>query len=177
MFLITMAFIKIFIKSIFLNYLVFSKILFAITINAHKSSAETQENLNIPKVLSHRSASFSCCKKWINHLRDHGLKVVYNLIEVISEIKNKYQIPNNLRSFHSAEIINYTIEGLLLIESINKLFREKSNIMDISFPVMPFGSPEMEMHSHVSHFSYYEINKVVSFNKTGKTKIFDKVSP
>ena len=44
-----------------------------------KSIALTQENLDIPKVVSYRSASCGCCKKWINHLRDNGLEVVDNL--------------------------------------------------------------------------------------------------
>jgi len=42
---------------------------------------------------------------------------------------------------------------------------------------MPLGSPGMEIDSHDSHFHDYENYKVVSFSKTGETKIFDKVSP
>jgi len=86
-------------------------------------------------------------------------------------------MPNNLRSCHSAQIANYTIEGHVPVESINKLFREKPNINGISAPGMPLGSPGMEIHSHNSHSHDYENYKVVSFSKTGKTKIFDKISP
>jgi len=92
-------------------------------------------------------------------------------------MKTQYQISNNLRSCHSAQIASYTIEGHVPIESINKLFREKPNINGISVPGMPLGSPGMEMHSHESHSHNYENYKVVSFIKTGKTKIFDKISP
>ena len=172
-----MAFNKISTKRGFLNYLFFSGIVFANTLNAHASSAVTQENLDIPKVISFRSASCSCCKKWINHLRDNGIEVVDNIIEDISIIKNQYQIPNNLRSCHSAQIANYTIEGHVPIESINKLFREKPSIKGIAVPGMPLGSPGMEIHSHESHSHDYGNYKVVSFSKTGKTKIFDKISP
>jgi len=100
-----------------------------------------------------------------------------NIIEDVSVIKNQYQIPNNLRSCHSAQIANYTIEGHVPIESINKLFREKPNINGIAVPGMPLGSPGMEMHSHESHSHDYENYKVVSFSKTGKAKIFDKIFP
>ena len=168
---------KIFIKRNFLNSLFFSGIIFANIINAHSTSARTIENMHIPKVVSYRSASCGCCKKWINHLRDNGLEVVDNIVEDVSVIKNQYQIPNNLRSCHSAQIANYTIEGHVPIESINKLFREKPNINGIAVPGMPLGSPGMEMHSHESHSHDYENYKVVSFSKTGKTKIFDKISP
>ena len=172
-----MASKKIFTKKNFLNSLIFSGIIFANTINAHKSGAVTQENINIPKVISFRSASCGCCKKWINHLRDNGLEVVDNIVEDVSAIKNQYQIPNNLRSCHSAQIANYTVEGHVPIQSINKLFREKPIIKGIAVPGMPIGSPGMEMHSHESHSHDYENYKIVSFSKTGKTKIFDEISP
>ena len=172
-----MAFNKILIKKRFLNSLVFSGILFTNTINAHSSSSNKQESIDIPKVVSYRSASCSCCKKWINHLRNNGLEVIDNIVKDVSVIKNQYQIPNYLRSCHSAQIANYTIEGHIPIESINKLFREKPNINGIAVPGMPIGSPGMEMHSHHSHSHDYENYKVVSFSKNGKTKIFDKISP
>ena len=172
-----MALHKIFMKRGFLNYLIFSGILFANTLNAHKSIALTQENIYIPKVVTYRSASCGCCKKWINHLRDNGLEVFDNIVEDVSVIKNQYQIPNNLRSCHSAQIANYRIEGHVQIESINKLFRENPDTKGIAVPSMPLGSPGMEMHSHETHSHDYENYKVVSFSKNGKTKIFDKISP
>ena len=172
-----MAINNVFIKTRFLNYLISSGMLFANTINVHRISAATQENIDIPKVVSYRSASCGCCKKWINHLRDNGLEVVDNIVEDVSVIKNQYQIPNNLKSCHSAQIANYTIEGHVPIESINKLFREKPTINGIAVPGMPLGSPGMEMHSHESHSHVYANYKVVSFSKTGKTKIFEKISP
>ena len=172
-----MAFKKISIKRRFLNSLIFSGILFAKTTNADGIIAGTQENINIPKVVSYRSASCGCCKKWINHLRDNGLEVVDNIVEDVSLIKNQYQIPNNLRSCHSAQIANYKIEGHVPIKSINTLFREKPNIKGIAVPGMPLGSPGMEMHSHDSHSHDYENYEVVSFNKTDKIKLFDNISP
>ena len=168
-------------KSIFkrslINSILFSGILILNTFNAQESAAKNQENINIPKVLSYRSESCSCCKKWVNHLRDNGLEVVDNIVENISEIKQQYNVPNNLRSCHSAKIGNYMIEGHVPIESINKLFKEKPSISGIAVPGMPHGSPGMETHSHESHSHNYETYKVVSFSNNGNTKIFDQISP
>ena len=164
-------------KGSFLNSLIFSGILFANTINPYKINAGTLEKMEIPEVFSFRSASCDCCKKWINHLRDNGLKVVDNILEDVSEIKNQYRIPNNLRSCHSAQIGNYTIEGHVPIESINKLFREKPSIKGIAVSGMPPGSPGMEMHLQDFHSHVYKSYEVVSFSKTGKTKLFDRISP
>ena len=171
-----MALNKIFMKRGFLNNLIFSGILFTNITNPNKSIALNQENIDIPKVVSYRSASCSCCKKWINHLRDNGLEVVDNIVEVIIVMKNQYQISNNLRSSLSAQIANYTIEGHVLIESINKLFREKSNIKGMAVTIMPLCSPRIEMHSLNSHSLDYANYKVFSFSKTCKTKLFDKLS-
>ena len=168
---------KIFTKKSLLNSLIFSGMICVNTINDYKSIAVTQKNIDIPKVVSYRSASCGCCKKWINHLRDNGLEAVDNIVEDVSVIKNQYQIPNNLKSCHSAQIANYTIEGHVPIKSINRLFREKPSINGIAVPGMPLGSPGMEKHSHDSHSHDYENYKVISFSKTGKTKIFDKISP
>ena len=176
MVLISMTFNKIFIEKRCLNTLIFSGILFANTINAHSSSAGTQENIDILKVVSHRSTSIGSCKKWINYLRDNGIKVVDNIVEDISVIKKQYQIPNNLRSCHSAQIANYTIERHVPIKSINKLFREKPSIKMIAVPAMPLRSPGLKIHSQDLHSHDYETYEVVSFIKTGKTKIFDKIS-
>tara|TARA_A100001388_G_scaffold242123_1_gene198755 strand:+ start:154 stop:657 length:504 start_codon:yes stop_codon:yes gene_type:complete len=166
-----------FTKKRFLNSLIFSGILFVNSINAHKSIALTKENIDIPKVISYRSASCGCCKKWINHLRDNGIEVIDNIVEDVSLIKKQYQIPFKLRSCHSAQTANYFIEGHVPIESINKLFRESPNISGVAVPGMPLGSPGMEMHSHDSHSHDYQNYKVVSFSKTGKTKLFDNISP
>ena len=172
-----MAINKVFIKTRFLNYLISSGMLFANTINVHRIYAATQDNIDIPKVVSYRSASCDCCKKWINHLRDNGLEVVDNIVEDVSAIKIQYQIPNNLRSCHSAQIGKYTIEGHGPIESIKKLLEEKPLISGLAVPGMPHGSPGMEIHSHESHSHDYESYEVVAFSESGKTKIFDKISP
>ena len=160
-----------------LKSFLFSGILVVNTFNAQESTAKNQGNIDIPKVISYRSASCCCCKKWVNHLRDNGLEVIDNIVEDVSVTKKQYQIPNNLRSCHSAQIANYTIEGHVPIQSINKLFKEKPSISGIAVPGMPHGSPGMEIHSHDSYSHDYENYKVVSFSKTGKTKIFDKITP
>ena len=168
-------------KSIFkrdlLNSLFFSSILILNTLNVQESTAKNQDNIDIPKILSYRSASCGCCKKWVKHLRDNGLEVVDNIVEDISEIKKQYNVTTNLRSCHSAKIGSYTIEGHVPIKSIKKLFQENPSILGIAVPGMPHGSPGMEKHSHESNSYSYETYKVVSFSNDGNTKKFDQILP
>ena len=168
---------KSFFKKNLLNSLIFSGFFIVNIFYSQESSANNKEDIAIAKVVSYRSASCGCCKKWINHLRDNGLEVVDNIVEDVSAIKIQYQIPNNLRSCHSAQIGKYTIEGHVPIESINKLLEEKPLISGLAVPGMPHGSPGMEIHSHESHSHNYESYEVVAFSKRGETKIFDKISP
>ena len=95
---------KSFFKKKLLNSILFSGMLILNTFNIKESNAKAKEIIDIPKITSYRSASCSCCKKWVNHLRDNGLEVVDNIVEDISVIKKQYNIPNNLRSCHSSKI-------------------------------------------------------------------------
>ena len=53
---------KIFTERSFLNFLIFSGIFFAHIINFQQTIARTQEMIDLPKVVSYRSASCVCCK-------------------------------------------------------------------------------------------------------------------
>ena len=164
-------------KKHLLNSLLFAGILIVNSFSAQKTSAKNQDYVDIPKVASYRSASCGCCKKWLNHLQDNGLEVVDNIVEDISGIKKQFNVPNSLRSCHSAKIGSFMIEGHVPLKSINKLFKEKPSISGIAVPGMPSGSPGMEIHSHESQSHNYESFKVVSFSNNGNTKIFDHYSP
>jgi len=137
---------KIFTEKIFLNLMIFSRFLFENTIKINNISTRAQEKIDIPKDISHRSASLDCCIKYKNYLRDNRLEVFDNAVEDVSAKKNQYQIPNNLRSYQSAQISKYTFVEHVSIESINKLFREKPNIIGLFFLGMPLGFTGMEIH-------------------------------
>ena len=65
-----MALNKMFLKRGFLNYLIFSGILFTNTIYPNKSIALTQENIDIPKVVSYLQISVM----WLLQKMDQSFK-------------------------------------------------------------------------------------------------------
>ena len=165
-----MHLVKKFIFSIF--------VLLTLTPAANSSSIKKENKFNLPEVISYRSASCSCCKKWVTHLRSNGLIVFDNVIEDISTIKNQYAIPNNLRSCHTAKMGNYILEGHVHFESIKKLNLNSPNISGIAVPGMPPGSPGMELHNHESHsHNQKKSYKVFSFGEDIKEEVFDTVIP
>jgi len=85
----------------------------------------------------------------------------------ISEVKNRYIIPERLRSCHTAIVDGYVIEGHVPADEIVRLLMEKPDIIGLSVPGMPSGSPGMEV-SGVEPEPY----KVLSFDKRGKIEVF-----
>ena len=166
-----------FFKKNLLNSPLFSGILISNSFKVQESSAQTKENIDIPKVVSYISTSWGCCKKWVKHLLDSGSEIVDNIVEDPSGIEKEYNIPNNLRSCHSAKIVNYTIKGDVMIALINKPFKEKPTISVIAFLGMLLCYPGMETHFHDSHPHNYENYKVASFSNIGATQIYDKITP
>ena len=155
---------------------VLALLIFTPALNA--APIKSENNLNFPKIISYRSASCGCCKKWVNHLRSNGLEVVDNIVEDISLIKEQYSIPNNFRSCHTAKMGNYLLEGHVPFQSIKKLNLKSPTIAGIAVPGMPHGSPGMEVHNHGSHsHNHYKSYEVYSFGENIQEEIFDKVTP
>ena len=150
--------------------------LLAFTPALNAAPIKSENNLNFPKIISYRSASCGCCKKWVNHLRSNGLEVVDTIVEDISLIKEQYSIPNNFRSCHTAKMGNYLLEGHVPFQSIKKLNLKSPTIAGIAVPGMPHGSPGMEVHNHGSHsHDNYKSYEVLSFGEDTKEEIFDTV--
>ena len=85
----------------------------------------------------------------------------------ISEIKNRYRVPERLRSCHTAIVDGYVIEGHVPADEILRLLMEKSDVIGLSVPKMPSGSPGMEV-SGVEPEPY----KVLSFDKQRRIEFF-----
>jgi hypothetical protein len=85
----------------------------------------------------------------------------------VSEIKARYHIPVNLQSCHTAIVDGYVVEGHVPGEEVKRMLKERPDIIGLSVPGMPVGSPGMEMPNGAS-----EAYKVISFDKFGKVMVF-----
>ena len=59
------------------------------------------------------------------------------------EVKDEFDIPEDMRSCHTSIIGEYYVEGHVPVEAIWKLLREQPEIDGIALPGMPDGSPGM----------------------------------
>src|SRR3990167_4645630 len=103
----------------------------------------------LPAVVSatiYRSRTCGCCGSYISYLRRAGVKVeekVTTDAEMVA-VKKQFGVPEEEASCHTARIDNYTVEGHVPLEAIQKLVAERpANIAGIALPGMPLGSPGM----------------------------------
>jgi hypothetical protein len=83
----------------------------------------------------------------------------------MTEIKHSLGVPDALTACHTAVVNGYLIEGHVSAEDIDRLLAQKPTIAGIAVPGMPMSSPGMDGPRTQGY-------KVLSFDKTGKTKVF-----
>lgn len=118
-----------------------------------------------PTITVYKDPSCGCCKSWIEHLIKHGYRVDAKDTPAMTEIKRTLGVPDQLSACHTAVVNGYLIEGHVPAADIARLLKEKPKVAGLAVPGMPMGSPGME-GPRSQHY------QVLSFDKTGKTKVF-----
>lgn len=119
------------------------------------------------EIVVYRSPTCGCCSKWLKHLENNGFIVKDKVTEDMAAIKEKYGVPNNMASCHTAIVDKYVIEGHVPAADIQSLLKTKPQVVGISVPAMPAGTPGMEMGGRKDPF------KVIAFDKEGQLQIFN----
>ncbi|MAG52523.1 MAG: hypothetical protein CMH62_01010 [Nanoarchaeota archaeon] len=104
-----------------------------------KNAWDLEEN----KITIFKPASCGCCVGWTAEVKNKKFNVETKITQNMEPIKQKYGIPRNMWSCHTASVGDYFIEGHVPIEAVNKLLKEKPDIKGIALPNMPAGSPGM----------------------------------
>ena len=107
------------------------------------SFSEEEINSSQQKVIVYKSSSCGCCANYISLLEQEGYKVETIITSNMSNIKEKYNIPDNMKSCHTSVFGDYVVEGHVPFAAINKLLREEPDIRGIALAGMPLGSPGM----------------------------------
>lgn len=84
-----------------------------------------------------------CCVNYIGYLRNSGFNVQPVQVDDVKPVKDKLNIPVDLRSCHVTKVGEYFVEGHIPVEAIKKLLIEQPDIDGIALPGMPSGSPGM----------------------------------
>ena len=97
-------------------------------------------------VTVYKSPTCGCCGGWIEHMRKAGFEVreVNVSSSVLLRVKDKYGVPYELRSCHTAVVGDYIVEGHVPPQEVQRLLAERPAVKGIGVPGMPLGSPGME---------------------------------
>ena|ERR1041385_6194296 len=97
-----------------------------------------------PKINVFKTATCGCCGKWVEHLQANGFEVVVENVASTAEYRQKYGVPDTLRSCHTAVVGGYSIEGHVPAREIQRLLKSGAKAKGLAVPGMPLGSPGME---------------------------------
>ncbi|WP_027159127.1 DUF411 domain-containing protein [Methylobacter luteus] len=137
-----------------------------LTVNAGVK-AENIESAKPVDIVVYRSPSCSCCGKWLEHLKKNNFNVKDVVNDEAQAIKDKYGVPNEMASCHTALVDGYVIEGHVPANDINTLLKMKPKVTGIAVPGMPAGTPGMEMGGRKDPY------QVVSFDSEKHYQVFN----
>jgi len=126
----------------------------------------SQQSAVATELVVYKSPSCGCCTEWVKHMQDNGFTVKVHDRNDVSPIKKQAGVPRNLQSCHTAKVGDYVIEGHVPASDVKRLLKEKPNVVGLSAPGMPHGSPGMDMGPRKDPYD------VLTFTHSGKTTVF-----
>ena len=121
-----------------------------------------------------KTPTCGCCKMWIEHLEKEGFSVKANDVPQTAPIRTKLGIPDDMGSCHTGLVAGFAIEGHVPASEIKRLLAEptslRQQVIGLSVPGMPMGSPGMEMGTKRDKFD------VMLVLKSGSRRVYQSYS-
>lgn len=115
----------------------------------------------------YKSPSCGCCNDWIDIMKNKGFEIKAIETNEVNSIKQKAGLQAGQTSCHTAFVDGYVIEGHVDYTAVKKMLEEKPDIVGITVPGMPIGSPGMEQGN------IKEAYNVLYLNKDGTTGVYE----
>jgi hypothetical protein len=80
----------------------------------------------------------------VGHLRENGFEVKTEDVADLTPVKAEYGVRPQHEGCHTAIVDGYVIEGHVPAADIVRLLEERPDIVGLTVPGMPVGSPGME---------------------------------
>jgi hypothetical protein len=98
----------------------------------------------LPPVVVWKDANCGCCEAWVGHMRSAGFGVTVRDVADMAVIKRARNVPDSLRSCHTAVVAGYVIEGHVPASDIKRLIAEQPSAKGLAVPGMPQSAPGMD---------------------------------
>jgi hypothetical protein len=101
----------------------------------------------------------------MDHLRANGFTVEGENVESLRPVKQRLNVPRGLGACHTAVVGDYVVEGHVPADEVKRLLVHRPDVVGISVPGMPIGSPGMERGDRVDPYN------VLAFDTNGKASV------
>ena len=115
----------------------------------------------------YKSPFCGCCSDWIDIMKTKGFKIDVIETNEVNNIKQKAGLQAGQTSCHTAFVDGYVVEGHVDYSAVKKMLVEKPNILGITVPGMPIGSPGMEQGNTKQAYN------ILYVNKDGSTGVYE----
>jgi hypothetical protein len=139
----------------------------ALLLNVCVVLAENKASEEKIDITVHRSPSCGCCGKWVEHLKQSNFNVKDIVSNDVQAIKTQNGVTKELASCHTALVNGYVVEGHVPAADIQALLKNKPDVVGITVPGMPSGTPGMEMGGKKDAY------QVISFDKKNQHQVFN----
>lgn len=109
-----------------------------------------------PPTILYRNPNCDCCLEYAKYLRSNGFDVTVDAKQDLANIRKQLRVPEKFEGCHVMVIGKYAVEGHVPVNTLNKLLAEHPDIIGISLPGMPTGTPGMTGPKN-RPFTIYEI--------------------
>lgn len=116
----------------------------------------------------YKTATCGCCKDWVAHVRAAGHDVTVQDVSraALVERKRDLGLDPGLAACHTAVADGYVVEGHVPASDIERMLRERPDIVGIAVPGMPVGSPGMDYGDRRDPYN------VIAFRADGAMTVF-----
>ena len=92
----------------------------------------------------YKNPQCTCCESYASYLDGHGFDVKVIPSNDLELINQQHSVPTALDGCHTTLIGQYVVVGHVPAEVVQRLLREKPDVIGISIPGMPTGTPGMD---------------------------------
>lgn len=92
----------------------------------------------------YKQPNCECCNRYASYLDAHGFDVNVVDTDRLGEIQRAHGVPTSLEGCHLMVVDGYVVDGLVPVDIVTRLLRERPAITGITLPGMPRGAPGMD---------------------------------
>ncbi|MBN8907184.1 MAG: DUF411 domain-containing protein, partial [Rhodospirillales bacterium] len=100
-------------------------------------------NAAVTKATLYKNPQCDCCESYASYLNGHGFDVTVIPSNDLELINQQHSVPTALDGCHTTLTSGYVVIGHVPIEVVQKLLKEKPDLVGIAIPGMPSGTPGM----------------------------------